>query len=689
MKDYTLTSVDWLRKGVIVVQEGEALILNQRKGLVTHQFWEIYNKEHSLETAKKLHELGIDLVVVQAFNNVGYEADNENMKRQRQMARYFHEKGIKVGAYVQSIGSVFYEGVVNEEKAVLEWVQVDHQGRKPTYYNSYFRLIPCINKEEYLQYVEKGIKYAVENLEADLVFFDNYGYYSFACACNDCTKAFREYLNRKYPSRESRLERFGFPKVDGIFPPVFVDELKWNYTDPFLFAGIEPGAINDPVQQEWIDFRCWRLGEVSKRFKEYIKKISPDIAIVWNCPYMGPMGGLNNAVFHGIWPTSIYPHCDALAAEADQGILGVHQDGKLATRIRTFKSARKLRRGVWMTNFQRKNILLDLAESMAFNPFVFNTVGMPGLDCLEKETKEYIKFFKHNRKYFEETEEIPEIALLNSYPSLSYSMTSSLISLIYFEETLIRSKIPYSVIYDEDLEDISEYSVLVLPNVKYMSSKQISQVENYVKNGGSLIATDQTSLLDEWGRRRKGVSLFHVPMEEQEYGLENVLGIKWPINEVVKGTLGKGKFAVIPKVVPHEKDLKISHVRHSIGPAVPYLKRLQGYLPVNWKEIIEILNWARKGREILRIEGPFTTAAEFLTQRSTGRLMLHLVNYDYQNIVTGLKVSFKQPKNRIIKKLSFISPEFHAIKEISFETKRGKIMFEVPNFKIYGLVVME
>ena len=138
MESYTLTPIEWLRKGVIAVQEGEALVLNQRKGLATLNFWDNYTNEHSFERAEKLKKLGIELIVIQAFNSVGYESDNENMKRQREMAAHYHREGIKVGAYVQSIGNIFIEGVICEETSAMEWIQKDYMGRRPTYYNSFF-----------------------------------------------------------------------------------------------------------------------------------------------------------------------------------------------------------------------------------------------------------------------------------------------------------------------------------------------------------------------------------------------------------------------------------------------------------------------------------------------------------------------------------------------------------------------
>jgi hypothetical protein len=687
MKDMKLTNIQWLREGVVVVQECEHPF-QARKGLSTLESKEIFRSEHLPQAADHLKDLGIDLVTIGGFNAMGYDSDDEFTAIEKKMAGYVHERGMKVGAYVQTIGTLIYEPLSVEEPDCINWAQLDYLGRRPTYYNSYWRYIPCINNENYLSYMEKGLKYAVENLDTDLVFFDNYGYYSFACTCDDCIKAFGTYLKDKYTTRQERMERFGFASTEGIKPPVFADGIKWAFTDPFQFVSLyDPGVIADPVQQEWIDFRCERLGIVSKRIFKYLKGLKANIGVVWNAPYMGPCGGINNAVFHGVWPTSIYPHCDAFSAEADQGILGAHADGKISTRIRTFKMARAFKRGVWMTNFHRQNILLDLCESMAYNPFVYNTVGTPGLSSLEPETVKYIEFFKKNRDILTDTVEMKEAALLNSYASLSYDTIAPLMSLIYVEETLIRSKIPYSVIYDEELDDISEYPLLILANVKYLSDKQIDKIRVYVSNGGSLVATDQTSLLDEKGRRRKGMSLNTIRLEDQKYGLEDVLGIKWPTSGgVVKGTYGKGRYALIPRVKPHKEDVYISEVRHSIGPGVPYLKSLMGYLPENHKEILDAIEWAAKGKETFRAQTEGAVTAQVLMQE--GRIMIHLVNYDHDNSAEGVECRLRLPDDFDVGSMQFLSPEQSGETKIGYSITENTLLFTVPEFRYYAVVVI-
>ena len=53
-----------------------------------------------------------------------------------------------------------------------------------------------------------------------------------------------------------------------------------------------------------------------------------------------------------------------------------------------------------------------------------------------------------------------------------------------------------------DAEHIDRFKVLILPNIAALSDAQCEQLREFVERGGSLVATHETSLYDEWGVRR-------------------------------------------------------------------------------------------------------------------------------------------------------------------------------------------
>jgi hypothetical protein len=75
-------------------------------------------------------------------------------------------------------------------------------------------------------------------------------------------------------------------------------------------------------------------------------------------------------------------------------------------------------------------------------------------------------------------------------------------------QALMRGRIPYLPVHIDDIErDASKLKVLVLPNIAAMSDKQVTAVRRFVQKGGSLIATGETSLYNEWGEKRKDFAL--------------------------------------------------------------------------------------------------------------------------------------------------------------------------------------
>ncbi len=69
-------------------------------------------------------------------------------------------------------------------------------------------------------------------------------------------------------------------------------------------------------------------------------------------------------------------------------------------------------------------------------------------------------------------------------------------------QALIRARIPYLPVHADHIQrDSGQFSVIVLPNLAILTKNQLESVRKFVRNGGGLIATGETSLFDEWGER--------------------------------------------------------------------------------------------------------------------------------------------------------------------------------------------
>jgi hypothetical protein len=84
-------------------------------------------------------------------------------------------------------------------------------------------------------------------------------------------------------------------------------------------------------------------------------------------------------------------------------------------------------------------------------------------------------------------------------------------------QALIEARIPFEMAHDGLLDPahVSQFKTLLLPNIAALSDAQCAQIRVFVKNGGSVIATYETSLYDEWGVRRK------------DFGLADLFGVSW------------------------------------------------------------------------------------------------------------------------------------------------------------------
>ncbi len=78
-----------------------------------------------------------------------------------------------------------------------------------------------------------------------------------------------------------------------------------------------------------------------------------------------------------------------------------------------------------------------------------------------------------------------------------------------FYQALVEARIPFEMVHDRllDAAHTSQYRTLVLPNIAALSDAQCAQLRQFVESGGSLVATYETSLYDEWGVRRRDFAL--------------------------------------------------------------------------------------------------------------------------------------------------------------------------------------
>ena len=86
-----------------------------------------------------------------------------------------------------------------------------------------------------------------------------------------------------------------------------------------------------------------------------------------------------------------------------------------------------------------------------------------------------------------------------------------------YYEALVEARIPFEMVHDRllDAAHVSQFKVLILPNIAALSTAQCDRIREFVRGGGGVVATYETSLYDEWGVRRS------------DFGLSNLFGASY------------------------------------------------------------------------------------------------------------------------------------------------------------------
>jgi hypothetical protein len=250
-------------------------------------------------------------------------------------------------------------------------------------------------------------------------------------------------------------------------------------------------------------------------------------------------------------------------------------------------------------------------------------------------------------------------------------------SSMLFEQTLIQGKVPFDIIFDEHVKDLSKYRVLVLAGQECLSDEQLRLIREFVNRRGGLVATEDSSLYTEWRLRR------------QEFGLKDLLqvdaprgrgGQSAPEGAPRRNQVGPGRVVYVPSVRP-----AVARPR-----ATPMTSRFWK-LPVNWQELLSAVSWAAKDDLSLVVKAPITVTAELQEQKGAGKLLVHLINYDADRKPQAgkIEVSLRIPQDKKVEQVTILSPDEPKPQSVTCALKNGRAIFMVPGLKTYSLAVLQ
>ena len=449
-----------------------------------------YERMYGSENLKRMASAGITYGRLFFYKGFGLEFERPNMEKDIRAAEIMHQQGMKVSLYMA--GTMFAETLYREVPEAKNWEQRDQDNKWVPYGMQTYRHYACPNEPAYRDYLKRIIKIGVMDVHADEIAFDNLMLQAEpkSCHCSRCIRAFHEGLKRKYPTKEEAMRRFGLPDTDWLQAP------EWDSSAP----PENVSALNDPVLQEWVRFRCESLARYADDLSDYVKSLNPATAVHFNIKGLYSFNRYwTNAVYHPLYDKKV----DVISF--DTGGYEARLDkstGALVSQIRSYKAARNLGAGC----AEAMNDELRAAVHMAFNyqPPVKGYAGAPFMSDTSGVATPLLEFFRfYNDRYYRDTQEIRDVAVLRTWASMAYSINAAYVPATLMEQVLIQYKVPFDLLFEEQMGHIDRYAAVILAGQECVSNAQAEALLQYVRNGGTLIVAGNTGQYNDWRERRR------------------------------------------------------------------------------------------------------------------------------------------------------------------------------------------
>jgi hypothetical protein len=609
------------------------------------------------DNIKRMADAGVVWGRIFFYKGFGLEYERPHMDQAKRAADLMHQLGMKVSLYIG--GTMFTEAFYRETPQAVDWEQRDQWDHWVPYGVQTYRHFACPNEPLYRDYLKRILKIGIQDLRADELAFDNTNLQAEpeSCRCARCIAAFGDFLRQRYPTSGAATRRFGLPDVDWIR----VNE--WgSYDQPDSLT-----VLDDPVLQEWTRFRCETMAKYTGDLYDYVKSVNPNVAVLLNIKGVYCFNRYwTGAVYHPLYAGRI----DLMAFDTlgyDAGIDPA--TGALVSQIRSYKIARRLETSCEDSFADEVRAAVHMAfgyqkpvEGLAAAPF--------GSGAFNVFTPTMEFFREYNERYYTGTDNVADVAALRNWPSMAYSISAAYVPATLMEQVLIQYKVPFDLLYEEQLDRIGRYAAVILAGQECVGDAQAEILLRYVRGGGTLIVAGNTGQYNEWREEREANSLLP-PRSE-----------------------GKGRVVYISKIVPADAslavDVPVVHDPHT-GVAPPKRVEMvpaQWVLPKNHEEIYKMIVAAMPGGLSIVTEAPLTTVMELLDRVQTNETIAHFINFDRQNGVAPFAVTLRKRFPGPVKSVTSFSPESDDLVNLSFKEAGGAVNFIAPGMRTYSMIVV-
>lgn len=304
-------------------------------------------------------------------------------------------------------------------------------------------------------------------------------------------------------------------------------------------------------------------------------------------------------------------------------------------------------------------------------------------------------------------------------------------------DALLRGRFAFDYVHEDrlDPERLSKYRALVLPNIAMLSDAQCEQIRNYVKTGGSLMASFETSLYNENMKRRADFGLadvfgiskagdvigtngnpYYARIEKPEAAqkhplLEGFVDTNWfpgAQNRLPLKPVDNPLLTVVPGFVRYPPELAYPPVSHTAEPAIVLREVGQSrtaWLPgdverTSWitghGDLLRILHntlrWVTHDERVIRVEGD--GLVEMFCWETDPGYAVHLLNYTNPDAQHGWlqstfrigpqTVSMKLPAGVRVKSVQLLKAET----SVQFNVENQLLHFTIPHVDDYEVAAI-
>jgi hypothetical protein len=410
------------------------------------------------ETGANIVLINVGGIVANYYTDLEFHYQNPNLNFDMitEVTGRLHQEEIRV------MGR-FDFSKLNEDLAVQkpEWLYKSVSGEAVNYNG---QVHTCVNGGYQQEYSLAILKEALTKFPLDGVFFNMIGYQT------------RDYGNTYHGICQSDACRERFKAwSDGLNLPVKEDN-------------------SDPVFRKYRQFKSETSNELFFRIHDLIKSFGNHIAIS-TYTHAGTDFYRKESNSHAAFYDNFVPW-EYQSAHNVKSAVGSWKDKQVSNAAVHFYGypARHSADARWLTQ-QRlfQNIMYGAGPD-------FYCIGR--LDNLEDRTvlqnvKEIFQFHKRNEKYLQQTVSGNKVLLMHDgqshreYQGIFEMLTENHVFFDVMEHWCINS--------DDVPRELESYEVIILPDVSSLSDAQCIILDNYVANGGKLLATGFTSTKDEIG----------------------------------------------------------------------------------------------------------------------------------------------------------------------------------------------